>query len=170
MWRGAKTANENNLPNVAFLRTRIEFINSFFDTDEVDEIWITFPDPQLRSSRARKRLTHPQFLRRYQQILSAGGYIHLKTDSPDLYRFTKKVIELYGLTLHEDYDDLYAVNPQHPEWQIKTHYEGLDIAGSQRIHYLRFSLPGNLDRDKDAVLAEWVKLHAAVEPANRGTE
>lgn len=170
IWVGAKKALAENLANVAFVRSQIDKVTDYFAPAEVQEIWITFPDPQLRSSRARKRLTHPQFLRRYQQILAAGGYIHLKTDSPDLYRFTKKVIELYGLTLHEDYDDLYAVNPQHPEWQIKTHYEGLDIAGSQRIHYLCFSLPGNLDRDKDAVLAEWVKLHAAVEPANRGIE
>lgn len=170
IWVGAKKALQENLGNVAFVRSQIDKITDYFAAGEVQEIWITFPDPQLRSSRARKRLTHPQFLRRYQQILSPGGYIHLKTDSPDLYRFTREVIALYGLTLHEAYDDLYAVEPQHPEWQIKTHYEGLDIAGSQRIHYLRFSIGGHLDREKDALLAEWVKSQAAGEVAHRETE
>ena len=166
IWVGAKKALQENLGNVAFVRSQIDKITDYFAPAEVTEIWITFPDPQLRSSRAKKRLTHPQFLRRYQQILSPGGYIHLKTDSPDLYQFTKKVIALYGLTVHEDYDDLYAVQPQHPDWQIKTHYEGLDIAGSQRIHYLRFSIGGSLDREKDVLLAEWVKSQAAPDIVN----
>lgn len=157
IWVGAKKALSENLVNVAFIRSQIDKLTDYFAPGEVKEIWITFPDPQLRSSKAKKRLTHPQFLRRYQQILDPGGYIHLKTDSPDLYRFTKKVITLYGLILHEDYDDLYAVSPQQAEWQIKTHYEGLDIAGSHRIHYLRFSLPASIGRESDPILAQWVK-------------
>jgi tRNA (guanine-N7-)-methyltransferase len=157
IWVGAKKALQQNMANVAFIRSQIDKITDYFAPGEVSEIWITFPDPQLRASRAKKRLTHPQFLRRYQQILRSGGYIHLKTDSPDLYRFTKKVIELYDLDLLEDYADLYAQAERRPELNIRTHYEGLDIAGSQSIHYLRFSIQGDIDRVKDGMLAEWVK-------------
>src|SRR5258706_4917316 len=107
IWVGAKKALENNLPNVAFLRTQIDQVNEYFSENEVAGIWITFPDPQLRKSKAKKRLTHPKFLRLYQQFLKPGGYIHLKTDSPDLYNFTKKVIEMYGCTLHTNYENLY---------------------------------------------------------------
>ena len=84
IWVGAKKALENRLQNVAFLRIQIEQVNEYFSKAEVSEIWITFPDPQLRKSKAKKRLTHPKFLRLYQQFLKEGGYIHLKTDSPDL--------------------------------------------------------------------------------------
>jgi tRNA (guanine-N7-)-methyltransferase len=144
IWVGAKKALENKLHNVAFLRTQIDQVNEYFLKDEVNEIWITFPDPQLRKSKAKKRLTHPKFLRLYQQFLKEGGYIHLKTDSPDLYDFTKKVIEMYGCTLHKDYKNLYNDEPLIEELQIKTHYESLDIAQSNRIHYLCFSLPPEL--------------------------
>jgi tRNA (guanine-N7-)-methyltransferase len=141
LWVGAKKALAQGLSNVAFLRIQIDRLLEFFEKEEVKEIWITFPDPQLRLSKDKKRLTHPKFLRMYQQILKPGGSIHLKTDSPDLYAFTKKVISMYGLTLHEDMDNVYAQPALAPELQIKTHYEGLDIAGSNRIHYLCFSLP-----------------------------
>jgi tRNA (guanine-N7-)-methyltransferase len=141
LWVGAKKALAQGLSNVAFLRIQIDRLLEFFEKEEVEEIWITFPDPQLRLSKDKKRLTHPKFLRMYQQILKPGGSIHLKTDSPDLYAFTKKVISMYGLTLHEDIDNVYAQPLITPELQIKTHYEGLDIAGSNRIHYLCFSLP-----------------------------
>ncbi|HRB30550.1 MAG TPA: tRNA (guanosine(46)-N7)-methyltransferase TrmB [Ferruginibacter sp.] len=140
MYIGAKKAIDEKLNNAAFLRTQIESISNYFDAGEVDEIWITFPDPQLRTSKAKKRLTHPRFLRLYNQILKPKGNIHLKTDSPALYMFTKKVISKYGLTLLEDMDDVYYKNP-HPELLIKTHYECLDIAQSKKIHYLRFCLP-----------------------------
>jgi len=93
IWVGAKKALQQGLKNVAFLRTQIDKINEHFAKEEVSEIWITFPDPQLRLSKAKKRLTHPKFLRMYQQLLKRGGLIHLKTYSPDLYSFTKKVIE-----------------------------------------------------------------------------
>ena len=109
LWVGAKFALENKLNNVAFLRTQIDKLTNYFAPDEVSEIWITFPDPQLRMSKAKKRLTHPRFLRLYQQILKAGGKIHLKTDSPDLYNFTKTVIELYGLTIITNCENVYKV-------------------------------------------------------------
>jgi tRNA (guanine-N7-)-methyltransferase len=140
IWRGAKTAIDEGLTNVAFLRTEIDKINLFFAANEVNEIWITFPDPQLRTGKAKKRLTHPKFLRYYQQLLQPNGVINLKTDSPDLYNFTKTVIDLCGLELLVDYNDAYKVPNLAEELKIKTHYEGLDIAQSNRIHYLQFRL------------------------------
>ncbi|HSN60030.1 MAG TPA: tRNA (guanosine(46)-N7)-methyltransferase TrmB [Ferruginibacter sp.] len=139
MYIGAKHALNNHLTNAAFLRTQIEMLADYFAPGEVEEIWITFPDPQLRTSTAKRRLTHPRFLRLYQKILKPGGSIHLKTDSPALFKFTKRVIELYGLFLVDESEDVYA-NPHKPELDIKTHYEGLDIAQSKKIHYLQFKL------------------------------
>lgn len=144
LYVGAKTCLQRNLFNAAFLRAQIISIDKYFAPEEVSEIWITFPDPQLRVSKAKKRLTHPSFLRLYQKFLKPGSPIHLKTDSPDLYAFTKLVIDMYGLHLHEDQPDLYASHTINAEQQIKTHYEQLDIAGSKKIHYLRFSLPENI--------------------------
>ena len=139
---GAKKCLDEGITNAGFLRTQIDRIDTYFRDGEVSEIWLTFPDPQLRRSRARRRLTHPKFLQLYQRLLVPGGLIHLKTDSPVLYTFTKWVIELAGLPLIEDSDDIHAgLAPVKDELQIKTHYEGLDIAGSQRIHYLCFALP-----------------------------
>jgi tRNA (guanine-N7-)-methyltransferase len=164
IWVGAKKALKDNLANVAFLRIQIDRITEFFGDGEVEEIWITFPDPQLRVSRDKKRLTHPKFLRLYQQVLKPGGRVNLKTDSPVLYEFTKKVIDRYGCTLHEDSDNVYAMDTIKPELQIKTHYESLDIAGSNRIHYLSFSLPAELPgREHDAMLHELLKNEAAID-------
>jgi tRNA (guanine-N7-)-methyltransferase len=162
IWVGAKKALKANLTNIAFLRTQIDLITTYFTAGEVSEIWITFPDPQLRTSKAKKRLTHPKFLRLYQQILSTNGMIHLKTDSPALYAFTKTVIDMYGCTLHEDLDNVYEGEPS-AELQIKTHYESLDIAGSNRIHYLRFSLPAVISTEKDEVLKQLLKEHEGVD-------
>lgn len=157
IWVGAKKALNEGLNNVAFLRTQIDQVTNFFEENEVQEIWITFPDPQLRMSKAKKRLTHPKFLRLYQQFLQPGGFIHLKTDSPDLYAFTKIVAELYGLNIVEDYDNLYDQAETSAELQIKTHYEGLDIAQSNRIHYLKFSLPEVLAQEKDEILKQMIR-------------
>jgi len=144
IWRGAKTALDEQLNNVAFLRSQIDKLADYFSENEVAEIWITFPDPQLRLSRMKKRLTHPRFLRLYKQILQPNGIVHLKTDSPDLYNFTKTVINLYELELLVDHDDVYEQEDLNEELKIKTHYEALDIAQSNRIHYLCFSLPREL--------------------------
>ena len=158
IWVGAKKALQQNLKNVAFLRTLIDQVGDYFSPGEVEAIWITFPDPQLRKSKAKKRLTHPKFLRIYKQFLIPGGLIHLKTDSPDLYQFTKRVIELYNCVLHADFDDTYKVAGITEELQIKTHYESLDIAGSKRIHYLCFSLPKELPgKEKDEELKQLLK-------------
>ncbi len=153
IWVGAKKALQNNLGNIAFLRTEIDKIAEYFSKDEVSEIWITFPDPQLRISKAKKRLTHPKFLRLYQQFLIPGGIIHLKTDSPDLYRFTRLVIGTYHCILYQDQEDVYQMENIPEELQIKTHYESLNISQSNRVHYLSFSLPGRLPgKEKDEEL------------------
>ena len=157
MYIGAKKAMNEKKTNAAFLRTQIEMLPDYFSEGEVDEIWITFPDPQLRISKAKKRLTHPRFLRLYQRVLKAGGTINLKTDSPQLYEFTKLVISMYGLHLVEDYEDAYAEKDIAPELKIKTYYESLDIAGSNRIHYLKFTLPGTLPDLDDALQQELEK-------------
>jgi tRNA (guanine-N7-)-methyltransferase len=158
IWVGAKKALQQNLKNVAFLRTQIDQVGDYFSTNQVDSIWITFPDPQLRKSKAKKRLTHPKFLRVYQQFLLPGGLIHLKTDSPDLYEFTKLVIQLYNCVLHTDFDDTYKEAGTPEDLRIKTHYESLDIAGSNRIHYLCFSLPKELPgKEKDEELKQLLK-------------
>ena len=164
IWVGAKKALTQQLNNVAFLRTEIDQLANYFQKGEVSEIWITFPDPQLRHSKAKKRLTHPKFLRIYQQILAPGGSIHLKTDSPVLYHFTKMVIDLYGCALAEDRDHVYGSTAVPAELAIKTHYESLDIAGSQRIHYLRFSLPDSIaGKEKDAELKQLLLEHEGID-------
>jgi tRNA (guanine-N7-)-methyltransferase len=154
LWVGAKKALDQKLPNVAFLRSQIERIDEFFNQGEVSEIWITFPDPQLRVSKAKKRLTHPRFLRLYNKILAKNGVIHLKTDSPDLYHFTKTVIKLYGCELLSDIEDVYAEEYLSEELKIETYYESLDIAKSQRIHYLQFKLNDILPVEKDEILKQ----------------
>jgi len=157
MYIGAKKCLENNLTNAAFLRTQIELIPNYFAAGEVDEIWITFPDPQLRTSKAKKRLTHPRFLRLYAQLLKQGGCVHLKTDSPKLFLFTKRVIELFDLFLVEINNDIYANKESNPALTIKTHYESLDIAQSKRIHYLQFKLTSPLTNLNDNQLQEILK-------------
>ena len=157
MWVGARKALGVPLANVAFLRSQIDKLTNYFEAGEVAEIWLTFPDPQLRGSKAKKRLTHPRFLRLYQQVMQPTGVVHLKTDSPDLYNFTKKVIGLYGLELLEDIDDLYATPPADPVLNIKTHYESLDIAGKSRVHYLRFQLQNPLPEEKDTLLKDLIR-------------
>lgn len=164
IWVGAKKARQQNLTNVAFLRTQIDRITEYFAPGEIEEIWITFPDPQLRLSKTKKRLTHPKFLRMYQLFLKEGGRINLKTDSPDLYNFTKKVIAKYGCTLHEDSDNIYTQSDVKQELKIKTHYESLDIAGSNRVHYLSFSLPETIPgKELDTQLQEELKHESTVD-------
>jgi tRNA (guanine-N7-)-methyltransferase len=164
LWVGAKKAIQHLLKNVCFLRIQIDRITEFFGTEEVDEIWITFPDPQLRISKSKKRLTHPKFLRLYYQILKPQGKIHLKTDSPDLYQFTKKVIDMYGCKLHRDMDDVYAEPGIPKQLHIKTHYESLDIAGSNKVHYLCFSLPEHLpSKEMDTALQQFLKDEAGID-------
>lgn len=169
IWKGASIANKEGLKNIAFIRTQIDQVTNYFAKEEVDEIWITFPDPQLRWSKAKKRLTHPKFLRLYQQILKKGktaasnnaitkpGIVHLKTDSPHLYLFTLKVIELYALTLLYKTENVYAETMIDPRCLIKTYYEGLDIAQSSKIHYIQFNIDKALPVALDETLKEAIK-------------
>lgn len=153
IWVGAKQSRERGLHNVLFLRTQIDRIEQYFEAGEVSEIWITFPDPQLRWSKMKKRLTHPRFLRSYKNILVPGGIIHLKTDSPGLYQFTKKVTELCHLPALEDIADVHAQPALSDELKIRTHYEGLNISGSHRIFYLSFRIDRAIS-DVDDILKE----------------
>jgi tRNA (guanine-N7-)-methyltransferase len=156
MYIGARKALDEKLPNAAFIRSGIDQITDYFTANEVSEIWITFPDPQLRRSKHKKRLTHPKFLRLYQQIMQARGKVNLKTDSPVLYRFTKQVIAAYNLQLLKDYDDVYKQATEPELLNIKTHYEGLNISGSGVIHYLLFELPTTPLPNNDEALKDWV--------------
>ena len=139
IWKGAKLALENQLSNVAFLRTRIECIDKFFDEGEVDELWITFPDPFLRDSKYNRRLTSPNFLALYKKLLKPGGLIHLKTDSPELYEHSLEVIEELQLELIIQDDDIYASAelPQR-DLDIKTYYERQHLEKGKKIKYLQF--------------------------------
>ncbi len=141
LYIGAKICLDEKIFNAAFLRIQIQKIEEYFNAKEVQEIWITFPDPQLRKSKSKRRLTHPNFLRLYKKILSPGGYIHLKTDSPDLYNFTKRVISHYRLNTISDISDVYKNENIDADVKIKTHYEKLDIAKSNAVFYLCFTLP-----------------------------
>lgn len=139
IWRGAKTALEDQIPNVAFLRIQIENILDYFAAGEVSEIWITFPDPQPQKSRIKKRLTNPVFLEKYQWILTGQGMMHLKTDNDGLYEYTLETLTALGLPVNAQTNDLY-----HSEWldevlSIKTYYEQKYLAQNKNINYIRWS-------------------------------
>ena len=142
IWTGAKTATETNMTHVAFIRTRIDFIEACFGEKEVSEIWITFPDPQPQKSRIRNRLTHPMFLHRYKKILKDEGFINLKTDNEPFYQFTKETIEENKLKLIDATADLYADTQPRDEalTSIKTYYEKKFSNMGFKICYLRFQL------------------------------
>ncbi len=142
MWRGAKTATEREMKNVAFVRTRIEFINSFFGEGEIAEIWITFPDPQLKTRRAKKRLTAPLFLERYAQMLAEDGVINLKTDSQHLFAYTSAVIDHFSLPCEVANDDIYGSGYADEVLSVKTAYEQMFLERGLPITYTRFSLGG----------------------------
>lgn len=142
IWTGAKHAIDNKLNNVAFLRTRIDFIDYCFAENEVSEIWITFPDPQPQKTRERKRLTNPKFfLSRYKKFLKPNGLIHLKTDNTGFYEYTMEVIKNENLKLHFATNNLYQNCPtdRGELTQIKTYYEQLFTAKGEDIKYCCFS-------------------------------
>jgi tRNA (guanine-N7-)-methyltransferase len=143
IWRGAKTAFENGILNVHFLRTRIEFINSFFSKNEVDEIWITFPDPHPKRRDSGKRLTSPSFLNSYRQFIKDKGIIHLKTDNKDLWKYTAGIVRHYKLELLASTDDLYSGGINNEILSIRTHYENIFLKQGIKICYLSFSLEHN---------------------------
>ena len=139
MWTGAKIVEEEGLENVAFLRTSIEIIDRMFAPSEVSEIWITFPDPQMK--KVNKRLTSTLFLNNFRKILKDGGTVHLKTDSPFLYTYTHASIELNRLPLEVDTIDLYHSGLANDILDIKTHYEMQWLERGLTIKYIKFRLP-----------------------------
>ncbi len=143
MWRGAVTARDKGLGNVAFVRSRIELLRSFFAPGEVAEIWLTFPDPQPGKRREKKRLTHPRFLEVYREILQEGGCVHLKTDNTNLFRYTLEVIRLNGFPLEEETFDLYGENKEGKVFGIRTYYENRFVEEGKKICYLRFIPEGD---------------------------
>ena len=142
-WRGAKTSQEEGLSNVAFLRTKIEFVQNFFAEGEVSEVWLTFSDPQPKDEKGTKRITSEVFLRRYQQFMKPGGLIHVKSDSPLLYALSKEGWIEAGFPILEDSEDvygdlLYRVDPEFADvLRIRTYYESRWLEEGKHIHYLR---------------------------------
>ncbi|MEZ4910159.1 MAG: tRNA (guanosine(46)-N7)-methyltransferase TrmB [Saprospiraceae bacterium] len=141
IWKGAKIAMKNSLDNVAFLRTRIEQICNFFGTDEVDEIWITFPDPFLRASKENKRLTSNPFLDMYNKILKKNGLIHLKTDDDTLYDFTMLTLQnREGANILYTNNDIYASPLKFETLAFKTYYEVSHLSIGRTIKYIQFTI------------------------------
>lgn len=138
-WRGAKTANEENLDNVVFLRTQIELINCVFNTGEVSEIWLTFPDPQIKYQRRKHRLTNPAFLELYKKIMNSKGIVHLKTDSEFLHGYTLGLLEGMSINpLNSNHDIYKNLNAPEEVINIKTHYENIFSEQNKNISYLSF--------------------------------
>ena len=146
MWAGAKQAELAGIKNVAFLRTNIEMISNFFSPDEIDEIWITFPDPQMK--KATKRLTSTYFMQRYRQLLRPDGIIHLKTDSPFLYTYTQAMVKENHYPILVDTDDLYSEeavrtlgDKANEARMLQTHYENQWLDRGLTIKYIVWQLP-----------------------------
>ncbi|SMC69047.1 tRNA (guanosine(46)-N7)-methyltransferase TrmB [Pedobacter africanus] len=139
IWRGARTGMDEGVTNLAFLRIQIEDIIDFFAENEVDEIWITFPDPQPQDSREKKRLTFPGFLDKYKTFLKPGGKINLKTDNDGLYLYTAEKVEELGMKIHKKTDNLYKSDLYDDVLSIKTHYERIYLKHDKNINYIQFS-------------------------------
>lgn len=140
-WRGAKTALKDNLSNVAFLRSQIELIDLLFAKNEVDEIWITFPDPQIKYTRTKHRLTNQEFLKKYHTVLKPDGIIHLKTDSEFMHGYTLGLLHGEGHEVLYAYHDIYK-NPHVPEeiLSTQTFYEKQYLEVEKPITYIKFKL------------------------------
>ena len=139
-WRGAKTSIDEKLDNVVFLRIQIELINLVFGKDEVDEIWLTFPDPQIKYQRTKHRLTNPFFMNLYKKILKNKGIVHLKTDSEFLHGYTLGILKSFRINLIFSNHDIYKNNNAPDEViNIKTHYEKLFLESNKNISYLSFT-------------------------------
>jgi len=138
IWRGAKTALEEGIDNVGFLRIQIETILEHFEKGEIAEIWITFPDPQPQDSREKKRLTNPVFLERYKEILVPEGIMHLKTDNDSFFAYTVEQIELQGLPKLKETTDLYHSDLVDEVLSTKTYYEKKYLAEDKNINYVQW--------------------------------
>jgi len=146
MWRGAKTATEEKMPNVAFVRTRIQLIEHFFGPGEVDGIWITFPDPQPQKPRIRKRLTSPEFLQRYRNISGGNCIVHLKTDNTVFFDYTLEVIRNENLPLLFHSYDIDNDHECDEVRSIRTFYEMMFREQGEKIKYLKFGLFAGADK------------------------
>ena len=142
IWTGAKTAIESKMNNVAFIRTRIDFIESCFNDSEINEIWITFPDPQPQKTRIRNRLTNMMFINRYKNILEVGGIINLKTDSEPFYNYTREIVSENNFEELDATNDLYADTTKRDEalTSIRTYYEKMFSDKGFKICYLKFKV------------------------------
>lgn len=141
IWKGAKQAIDSGLANIAFLRTRIENIGSFFKENEIDEIWITFPDPFLKNSKSNRRLTSPAFLDRYRNILKNKGIVHLKTDSQELFEYTLEILKgIDFVTILYYNENIYSDKLEFQELEIKTYYEKMHLEDNRKIKYIRFEM------------------------------
>lgn len=147
LWKGAKVAQQKGLKNVAFLRTNIEIIQQFFGGNEVSEIWLTFPDPQMKKT--RKRLTSTIFLNKYKTFLEKDGIIHLKTDSNFQYTYTREMVYLNGFEVLFETDNLYESELLNDTLQIKTFYEKQWLARDITIKYIAFRLNENEFEETD---------------------
>jgi len=139
-WRGAKTAIEENMDNVCFIRTQVELIEHCFAVDEVDEIWITFPDPQIKYKRTKQRLTHPELLAAYKSVLKPNGLVHLKTDSEFLFGYTLGIVSQTG-KIEYAHHNIYN-NSDAPEVAtvVQTFYENQFLKENKAITYMKFTL------------------------------
>ena len=142
IWRGARTGVDEGIKNLAFLRIQIEDVMDYFGPGEVDEIWITFPDPHPQESREKKRLTFPGFLDKYKTFLKPGGKINLKTDNDGLYNYTVEVVDSLGLPYYKKTDQLYNSEYYDEVLSIKTHYERIYLKHNKNINYIQFALEG----------------------------
>lgn len=140
MWRGAKDTQLENITNSAFLRIKVEQISFCFDQAEVDEIWITFPDPVPKKRNIRKRLTSPNFLQMYQQVLKPGGLIHVKTDSKEFFNYTLEMVHAFGGEVVYETNDLYHSDFHGDASQIQTYYEAKYVSNGLRINYIQFKV------------------------------
>ena len=140
-WRGAKTALEENIPNVAFIRTQIELIDLIFGENEIAEIWITFPDPQIKYKRTKHRLTNLDFLKKYHTVLNKEGVVHLKTDSEFMHGYTLGLLQGEGHQIMYSHHDLYK-NPHAPKvvTNTQTFYENQFLKIGKPITYIKFKL------------------------------
>ncbi|WP_304064142.1 tRNA (guanosine(46)-N7)-methyltransferase TrmB [Pedobacter glucosidilyticus] len=138
IWVGAKMALDENLDNVGFLRIQIQNLLDYFEAGEVDEIWLTFPDPQAQSPLERKRLTNPTFLQKYKTVTKAKGYMHLKTDNDGFYDYTLEKIAELKFLIEEQTTDVYKTHPGDEILAIKTHYERLYLQKGKNINYVKF--------------------------------
>lgn len=138
LWRGCKTAFENKMNNVAFLRCQIQMLEKLFNKDEVDEIWITFCDPQLKNE--NRRLTCPRFLERYAKVIKSDGILHLKTDSTELYEYTSEMLKQENHTILFESNDLYGTDLEDDVKDIQTFYEKMYLKEGKKIKYIKFQL------------------------------